>query len=91
VPDDAVVPLADDELEGALLSRVTVAPASRAKLGSAAHDEGAEPQDLSFDSAKVSSLSGLSNLLWKFSPIHFCGKVTPYVPYRRLRPAISAP
>ena len=48
VPDDAVVPLADDELEGALLSRVTsTAPASRArKLGSAARDEGAEPQDL---------------------------------------------
>ena len=47
VPDDAVVPLADDELEGTLLSRVTVARASRArKLGSAAHDEGAEPQDL---------------------------------------------
>ena len=49
MPDDAVVPLADNELEGALLSRVAAAwtPASRArKLGSAARDEGAEPQDL---------------------------------------------
>ena len=49
MPDDAVVPLADDELEGALLSRVAAAwtPASRArKLGSAARNEGAEPQDL---------------------------------------------
>ena len=50
MPDDAVVPLADNELEDALLSRVTaaLAPASRArgKLDSAARDEGEEPQDL---------------------------------------------
>ena len=47
VPDDAVVPLADDELEGALLSRVTAARASRArKLDATSRDEGAEPQDL---------------------------------------------
>ena len=45
VPDDAVVPLADDELEGERLSHVTAAHRAR-KLGSAAHDEGAEPQDL---------------------------------------------
>ena len=49
VPDDAVVPLADEELEGALLSRVTAAraPASRArgKLDATSRDEGAEPQD----------------------------------------------
>ena len=51
MPDDAVVPLADDELEGALLSRVAAArraPASRArgKLDATSRDEGAEPQDL---------------------------------------------
>ena len=50
VPDDAVVPLTDDELEGALLSRVAaaLAPASRArgKLDATSRDEGAEPQDL---------------------------------------------
>jgi len=50
VPDDAVVPLADDDLEGALLSRVAAAraPASRArgKLDATSCDEGAEPQDL---------------------------------------------
>ena len=50
VPDDAVVPLADKELEGALLSRVAAArraPASRArgKLDATSRDEGAEPQD----------------------------------------------
>ena len=50
VPDDAVVSLADEELEGALLSRVTAArraPASRArwKLDATSRDEGAEPQD----------------------------------------------
>ena len=49
MPDDAVVPLADDELEGALLSRVTAAraPASRARgeLDATSRDEGAEPQD----------------------------------------------
>ena len=50
VPDDAVVSLADEELEGALPSRVaaTLAPASRArrKLDATSRDEGAEPQDL---------------------------------------------
>ena len=50
MPDDAVVALADDELEGALLSRVAAAraPASRArwKLDATSRDEGAEPQDL---------------------------------------------
>ena len=50
VPDDAVVSLADNELEGALLSRVAaaLAPASRArgKLDATSRDEGAEPQDL---------------------------------------------
>ena len=50
VPDDAVVPLADDKLEGALLPCVATAraPASRArgKIDTAARDEGAEPQDL---------------------------------------------
>ena len=114
VPDDAVVSLADEEVEGALPSRVaaTRAPASRArgKLDATSRDEGAEPQDLfvsqsamrlpaagrthardecsdrtdvsgifaigidavkSFDSVKVSFFSGLSNLLWKFLPIHF--------------------
>ena len=48
-PDDAVVALAHEELEDTLLPRVAAAwaPASRArKLGSAARDEGAEPQDL---------------------------------------------
>ena len=44
MPDDAVVPLADDELEGACVPAVR-APRAR-KLGSAARDEGAEPQDL---------------------------------------------
>ena len=50
MPDGAVVPLADNELEGALLSRVTaaLAPASRARgeLDATSRDEGAEPQDL---------------------------------------------
>ena len=47
VPDDAVVPLADDELEGALLSRVATARASCArKLDATSRDEGAELQDL---------------------------------------------
>ena len=47
VPDDAVVSLADNELEGALLSRVAAARASRArKLDATSRDEGAEPQDL---------------------------------------------
>ena len=50
VPDNAVVPLAEDELEGALLPCVATAraPASRArgKFDTAARDEGAEPQDL---------------------------------------------
>ena len=49
MPDDAVVALADDELEGALLSRVAAAraPASRArgKLDATSRNEGAEPQD----------------------------------------------
>ena len=48
VPDDAIVSLANEELEGAHLSRVatTRPPASRArKLGASAHNEGAEPQD----------------------------------------------
>ena len=44
VPDDAVVPLADDELESA---RVATACAARArKLDATSRDEGAEPQDL---------------------------------------------
>ena len=50
VPDDAVVALADEEVEGALLPCVATAraPASRArgKIDTAARDEGAEPQDL---------------------------------------------
>ena len=44
VPDDAVVSLADDEVEG-LARRGSLAPASCArKLGATARDEGAEPQ-----------------------------------------------
>ena len=50
VPDDAVVPLADDELEGARLPGLSAAraPASRARgeLDATSRDEGAEPQDL---------------------------------------------
>ena len=50
MPDDAVVPLADDELEGARLPGLTAAraPASRARgeLDATSRDEGAEPQDL---------------------------------------------
>ena len=49
MPDDAVVPLADDELEGARLPGLTAAraPASRARgeLDATSRDEGAEPQD----------------------------------------------
>ena len=46
MPDDAVVPLAEDELEGALLSHVTAARASPSrKLDATSRDEGAEPQD----------------------------------------------
>ena len=50
VPHNAIVSLAGDELEGALLSHVAAvrAPASRArrKLDATSRDEGAEPQDL---------------------------------------------
>ena len=43
-PDDAVVSLADDEVEG-VARRGSLAPASCArKLGATARDEGAEPQ-----------------------------------------------
>ena len=46
MPDDAVVPLADDELEGERLSCVAAARASLArKLDATSRDEGAEPQD----------------------------------------------
>ncbi len=47
VPDDAVGALADNELEGANVSGVTAARASRArgKLDATSRDEGAEPQD----------------------------------------------
>ena len=49
MPDDAVVPLADDELEGARLPGLTAAraPASRARgeLDATSRDEGAEPKD----------------------------------------------
>ena len=102
VPDDAVVPLADDELEGARLPGLTaaLAPASRARgeLDATSRDEEvarkfevprppvayhgpmkksptgaitavdrswirrAAAREPSFDSLKVSSLSGLSNL-----------------------------
>ena len=62
VPDDAVVPLAEDELEGALLSRVAaaLAPASRARgeLDATSRDEGAEPQD--FFVRANSTCSGVS-------------------------------
>ena len=63
VPDDAVVPLADDELEGSLLPSLTAAraPASRArgKLDATSREEP------SFDSIKLSLCGGLSNIIWE--------------------------
>ena len=56
VPDDTVVALAKDELEGALLSRVAAAraPASRArKLGAAVRDEGPDAEDLPMSGATM--------------------------------------
>ena len=56
VPHNAIVPLADEELECALLARVAAAraPASRArKLGAAVRDEGPDPEDLPMLGATV--------------------------------------